>query len=1383
MRMLRLPHSLVVAAMLVVAPPSLAKSLQEMTCDGNGFCMMPTEPGKLNFESQASVRKGNPPSSEQRLFESETFVIRPKLPKGTKFDTNSYAAFDSGDAVLHDNEKKALETLAQRISGRMITRMEVHGYADIQQPTKETRARFANNKILSEARAKATAEFLKTQPLLEQLPMEMHGMGEEAPPASCDARGATVSDAAMEAYQECLSVNRRVEIRVWYAPEIQAKSQCKNKKAGDQQLPFRISVDGEPMDPLDVSNSADLSRCTDIALEKADIQVRFDGLEVARVLNITATPGEAVYGEKVSFTPYSNYAAFIKKAELRMFKEGASLQSEPLAVVPMKTSVEDAAVWAAPTDLDMKTVQYVLRVYDADGKFDETTPKLLTLLDTHRPHDQLDTKKREELVGYGENHLGTHNIPISGGAVTINGSKLAPGTKVWALDRTVPVDANGAFAYRQILPSGEHSVRVVTEDKGGDKAEFARAINIPDNDWFYVALGDLTAGKNHVNGPAALVTGQDTDRNNGKIYADGRAAFYAKGKVKGDWLLTASADTQEQPLGDLFSNFSNKDPRYLLKRIDPNAYYPIYGDDSTTTEDAPTQGKFYVRLERGDTKVLWGNFQTRINGTELVNYSRGLYGASVEHKSQAATKYGERKTEVNVFAADPGSLSSLEEFRGTGGSLYYLRAQDVVVGSERVRVEVRDQNSGIVLQTTYLTYGQDYDINYLQGRVTLTSPLSSVSGGQNVVQNGASSGNPAYLVVGYEYTPGVSSVSSMVKGGHASQWLNDYVKLGITGYKQDSAGTEQELKGADVTLRYAPGTYLKLEAANSKGAGNGALSSQNGGFNFATIPQTATAGVDANAYRVETGIDLGEIRDGLAGKITGYTMKREDGFSAPGQLTNEEVTQSGIGANLPLGERTSVDVKGDLKKGKTTGDLKSGEIAANYKLTKEDTATVAVNHTDRDTALGAGVSNILAETGKRTDAAIKLLHAPLTEDGKKGAYEIYGLGQGTVSRDAGRSKNNRLGVGGRYDVTDRIGVNAEVSDGNGGIGSKIGAEYRQSDRTTYYANYLMDNERTDIGYRGRTSSFVTGAKSRYNDSLSVFTEQRYQGFDNGPSGLIHAYGLDLAASDAWSFGGRFENGTLSDPFSGDTDRIAASLSAGYSKEKTKYAGVLEWRDDDNNVSGERTSWLMKNHVGYQVVPDWRFQGGLDFAISDAGTTSAADANYTELSLGYAYRPVMNDRLNALVKYTYLSDHPSPGQLAPVGSTGAANGYEQRSHVFAVDAIYDVVPKLAIGGKLGYRFGQLRDTATNMGWFDSAAWLAVARADYHIVKAWDATAELRYLNAEEANDAKAGALVGVYRHIDENVKLGVGYNFTDFSDDLTNLDYTSQGPFINLIAAF
>ena len=47
----------------------------------------------------------------------------------------------------------------------------------------------------------------------------------------------------------------------------------------------------------------------------------------------------------------------------------------------------------------------------------------------------------------------------------------------------------------------------------------------------------------------------------------------------------------------------------------------------------------------------------------------------------------------------------------------------------------------------------------------------------------------------------------------------------------------------------------------------------------------------------------------------------------------------------------------------------------------------------------------------------------------------------------------------------------------------------------------------------------------------------------------------------------------------------------------------------------------------------------------------------------------------------------------------------------------------------------------------------------------------------------GFLFGVYRHVGNNMKLGAGYNFTDFSDDLTDLDYRSEGVFINVIGKF
>ncbi len=1158
--------------------------------------------------------------------------------------------------------------------------------------------------------------------------IEADGKGDSEPLVDCDAKRAYAGNVPdMLAYKSCLAPNRRVVIEIWYDQPVGVRTEvvrepepvkpapasgvCQQQRGGDSGLPFRVSVDGEPVALKDVPNTADVTRCTDIALEKADIQVRFDGFETTPVLNITAQPDVVVPGGTLHFIPYSNYAAFLRKAEVRVFAADDSTQKTPLAVIPLDARSDTPVEWRVPDsvihNVTSGAMQYVLRVYAADGRFDETTPKLLPLRDALRPTHDKQSTLREDLVGYGENHRAIANIAVHGGAITVNGEKLLPGTRGQVLGRDVPVDAQGRFAVRQILPAGNHVVSVVTLGADGTRAEFNRHLYIPVDDWFYVALADITAGRNNVSGPAQIVTADLSKRYSEAVYVDGRLAFYFKGKIKGAYLLTASADTREQPIGDLFTNFNSKDPRYLLRRIDPNAYYPVYGDDSTLVEDAPTQGKFYVKLQKGDSHVLWGSFHTRFSGTDLVNYNRALYGAQARYQGEATTSLGEKRTQVEAFAADPGTLGAIEEFRGTGGSLYYLRNQDILAGSERLRREVRDKDSGVVLQSTTLVVGQDYEINSLQGRVVLSAPLPSTADASTLVMTGTLTGHPVYLVADYEYTLGVTAIGNLTSGGRATHWLNDHVRLGVTGYKQDASGNQQRIAGGDLTLRYKPGTYVKLEGAASDGPGSGALSSQNGGFDFGAVPQTTTAGINAHAQRVEATVDLQETGvSSRPGMFSSYWLKRDDGYSAPGQLTNEGVDQAGLQLKLQSSERLAWQARVDSKDGSNSGLYQSAEAGAVYALTHNVSAGLGLRHDNRASALAAGASAILAETGARTDVAAKLAYHPVDDNDKPGRWEIYGLLQGTASHDITRSRNDRYGGGGHYQVNDRVGVSSELTDGDGGTGGKVGTDYRVTDRTSLYLNYLVDTDRSDTGYRGRTGTLTSGVKSRYSDSLSVYAEERYQTADAGPSGLIHAFGLDLAADDRWTYGLKMEKGTTSDPATGDLERSAVSVSAGYQHAKVKSGSVVEYRIENGNFTGKRNTWLMKNSLSYQNTPDWRFLGRLNFAISDAGAFSTTNADYTEAVVGYAYRPLQNDRLNALFKYTYLADLASPGQL---GGSGLANPYQQRSQVLSVDALYDVLPKLSIGGKLGYRFGQLRDASiSGSTWFDSRAWPAIAR---------------------------------------------------------------------------
>ena len=185
----------------------------------------------------------------------------------------------------------------------------------------------------------------------------------------------------------------------------------------------------------------------------------------------------------------------------------------------------------------------------------------------------------------------------------------------------------------------------------------------------------------------------------------------------------------------------------------------------------------------------------------------------------------------------------------------------------------------------------------------------------------------------------------------------------------------------------------------------------------------------------------------------------------------------------------------------------------------------------------------------------------------------------------------------------------------------------------------------------------------------------------------------------------------------------------------------------------------------------------DFALSDSNESNTLDADFVDIVMGYAYRPVNNDRFNALVEYKYLTDQSPNDQFT---SAGLQNEFEQRSHVFAADATYDLTPRWSIGGKYALRKGEIRAGRGEGEWFDSTAQLAIMRLDWHVVRHWDALLEARILDVQQSEDYRAGFLTAIYRHIGEHVKAGVGYNFTDFSDDLTDLDYNSRGVFFNVI---
>lgn len=68
-------------------------------------------------------------------------------------------------------------------------------------------------------------------------------------------------------------------------------------------------------------------------------------------------------------------------------------------------------------------------------------------------------------------------------------------------------------------------------------------------------------------------------------------------------------------------------------------------------------------------------------------------------------------------------------------------------------------------------------------------------------------------------------------------------------------------------------------------------------------------------------------------------------------------------------------------------------------------------------------------------------------------------------------------------------------------------------------------------------------------------------------------------------------------------------------------------------------------------------------------------------------------------------------------------------------------------------------------FDSQAVWGMVRLDLHMIRKFDFVGELRVLSTTEARDLRSGFLTAIYYHLDKYIKVGIGYNFTDFSNNL------------------
>jgi hypothetical protein len=1128
-----------------------------------------------------------------------------------------------------------------------------------------------------------------------------------------------------------------------------------------EQLPFEISVDGAKIDGSGAIPN--YTQKTDVDLSKMDIQVKFDGLGVKPVLNVSTFPVQVSYkiGDNIRFLASFNYAAWIERGEIRIYDHEQESADHPFAVIPI--SKLGAAEWQVPEDAPAD-MDYVLRVYDADGRYDET--KSLPLAITNRtkaPSDQ-----SAVAPGYGDDRTAIRNISVFGGAVTVIGKNIPEGHEVTVAGEPVPVDPSNNFVVQRIFPPGNHAVDLSVM-KDGVGMEFSREVEVPKNEWFYVALADFTAGHQFGDG---IMEHADQDEYD-KTWTRGRLAFYLKGKIKGQYILTAAADTGEGSLKNMFKGLDGKNPKDFLKRINAQDYYPVYGDDSTAIEDAPTRGKFYVRFEKGPSSIMWGNFRTNISGTHFMHADRALYGANAVYRSQAVTKDGEAKASVDAYAAQPGTVPQTDVFRGTGGSAYFLKHQDITSGSETITIETRNAITGWVVNSETLTYREGYDFDYVLGVLTLRKPLAST----------ASNGNEQFVVAHYEYTPVITDKDGYIVGGRAQAWLGDHMRVAVTGMKEKEQSADQKIYGADVRLQKSKDTFIEGEVAQSEGPGFGSTYSANGGLNLQTNNTAGVIGKKATAWRIDAGASLDELTTGsLKGRVGARVEDYQAGFSSPDKQAPKALRLWGVDADVKLNDKATFKVT--YSDSNTVGGehARQGEARLALKASDHWTIEPYARVTEK-----TNTPSVTDEHGLRTDAGAKLTYI---WDADKQAYVFA---QGTLNNTGTMRKDDRVGFGLKTKITDRISTTGEISTGTTGLDASATLAYEPNADDRYYVGYRLDALRsysssTPTSLIGNDlGTIIVGAKKRMGDEWLAHAEDNFDLFGARRS-VTQTYGVTYTPTPEWTFDGGIEVGRVYDntidPATGlrnkNFQRQAASFAAGYHKKdgidaKLKTEARQDFADDG---SSEIMSYLLQAGFGAKMSKDWRALANLD-VVKSQDTVTTRNSDYAEGSFGFAYRPATNDKLNALVKLAYVYDNPGTDQ---VGVDGTTSSPAQSSTIFSADATYDVTNKVSIGGKYGFRTGQTRDRSS-AAWEYSEAHLGIVRADLHIVNEWDAMIEGRVLWSPTTESRDYGFLAAVYKQLGDNFKVGVGYNFGSFSDDLRDMIHDDHGVFLNVIGKF
>lgn len=663
--------------------------------------------------------------------------------------------FDTLNAKLTATDRQELEKIIAQIATLDLIKIYVVGHTDARRIRWHEGIPYRDNFELSEARAKAVADRLLEALELSPEQVITIGMGASTPVADNSTR-------------EGMALNRRTELRGIHRTQPDPSLATVNAQGGkvktmktaanSETVAMEESVQEIPVGILEPNQG---SR---VATPINAVRVRLDsGLTPHLYIDGKEIPAERIGMQALNKENRKKLVVYIgvdfgEPGEHEIVLKGVgpfgNVRFTDTISVQRTGEIDRFEIVATDGNIaDGRTpIRIALRTYDSNGILLSTPYSLKILEGELRPH-----------------RPGMHDLD------QIDASNL------------LQVASDGTAEFSPMTTSGSYPIKLAFGDKVVETELHVR----PElrDEWILVGLAEGTVGYNTIDGNKVdLPDGVEED-----LYEEGRIAFYAKGIIKGEWLLTLAYDSDKQ----------DADGEHLHDTIDPDRYYMLYGDAAKQRNDAASSRKLYVKLERDSFYALFGDYNTGLTTTELSRYSRSLTGL----KSEWHGDYGE----LVVFATDTGQAFLKDEIEGDGTSgYYYLSGSDIVINSEKVVIETRDRlRNEVIVESKPLTRYLDYDIDYNHGTLFFKEPI----------QGRDRNFNPIFIVADYEVKN--SDEKSMTYGGRAAANIAEALEVGASYISEDLGTRTGELIGIDTSLQLGKDTEFKAEVAETENASSG----------------------------------------------------------------------------------------------------------------------------------------------------------------------------------------------------------------------------------------------------------------------------------------------------------------------------------------------------------------------------------------------------------------------------------------------------------------------------------------------------------------------------------------------------------------------------------